>query len=70
VKNVAAEVADSLCESIATKLEGRVLGTFSSKLVFVLVFLFWSFLNIFGFNTNTFCLLFIVGTSMKCLLLA
>ena len=31
VKNVAAEIADKLCQSVATKLEGRVLGTFNSK---------------------------------------
>ena len=30
-KNVAADIADKLCESIRTKLEGRVLGTFTSK---------------------------------------
>ncbi|XP_064595569.1 signal recognition particle receptor subunit alpha-like [Liolophura sinensis] len=28
-KNVAAEIAQKLCDSVATKLEGRVLGTFS-----------------------------------------
>ncbi|XP_077985006.1 signal recognition particle receptor subunit alpha-like [Glandiceps talaboti] len=27
-KNVAADIADKLCESVATKLEGKVLGTF------------------------------------------
>jgi signal recognition particle receptor subunit alpha len=27
-KNVAAEIAEKLCDSVATKLEGRVLGTF------------------------------------------
>ncbi|GFT37505.1 signal recognition particle receptor subunit alpha homolog, partial [Nephila pilipes] len=29
-KNVAADIADKLCESVATKLEGKVLGTFTS----------------------------------------
>lgn len=29
-KNVAAEIADKLCESIASKLEGKVLGTFNT----------------------------------------
>ncbi|KAI0220040.1 Signal recognition particle receptor subunit alpha [Lamellibrachia satsuma] len=29
-KNVAADIADKLCESIRTKLEGRVLGTFTT----------------------------------------
>ncbi|GIY54243.1 signal recognition particle receptor subunit alpha homolog [Caerostris darwini] len=28
-KNVAADIADKLCESVATKLEGKVLGTFT-----------------------------------------
>ena len=30
-KNVAADIADQLCQSVSTKLEGRVLGTFSGK---------------------------------------
>ena len=30
-KNVASEISDKLCESIRTKLKGRVLGTFTSK---------------------------------------
>ena len=30
-KNVAADIADQLCESVATKLEGKVLGTFESE---------------------------------------
>ena len=30
-KNVAADIAIKLCESVATKLEGRVLGTFGSE---------------------------------------
>merc|ERR1712018_135220 len=29
-KNVASEVADKLCQSVAAKLEGKVLGTFST----------------------------------------
>ena len=29
-KNVAAEISEKLCDSVATKLEGRVLGTFNS----------------------------------------
>lgn len=29
-KNVAAEIAEKLCESVVTKLEGKVLGTFTS----------------------------------------
>merc|ERR1719369_2123456 len=29
-KNVASEVADKLCQSVASKLEGKVLGTFST----------------------------------------
>ena len=28
-KNVAAEISDKLCESVAVKLEGKVIGTFS-----------------------------------------
>jgi signal recognition particle receptor subunit alpha len=34
-KNVASEIAEKLCDSVAGKLEGRVLGTFQglSKLV-------------------------------------
>ena len=30
-KNVASDIAEKLCNSVATKLEGKVLGTFSSK---------------------------------------
>jgi signal recognition particle receptor subunit alpha len=30
MKNVASEIADSLCKSVATKLEGKVLGTFNT----------------------------------------
>lgn len=30
-KNVAADIALQLCESVASKLEGKVMGTFSSK---------------------------------------
>lgn len=30
-KNVAAEIAVQLCESVAKKLEGKVMGTFTSK---------------------------------------
>ena len=29
-KNVAMEIADKLCESVASKLQGKVLGTFNS----------------------------------------
>ena len=28
-KNVAAEIAEKLCDSVAAKLEGKVIGTFS-----------------------------------------
>ena len=31
VKNVAAEIADKLCASIVTKLEGKTIGTFRGK---------------------------------------
>ena len=37
-KNVAAEIADKLCESVARKLEGKVLGTFNSKQLLVSTF--------------------------------
>ena len=30
-KNVAADISSKLCDSVATKLEGKVLGTFSGK---------------------------------------
>ena len=30
-KNVAADISEKLCESVAAKLEGKVLGTFGSK---------------------------------------
>ena len=30
-KNVAVEIADKLCESVAAKLDGKVIGTFSGK---------------------------------------
>lgn len=30
-KNVAADIAVQLCESVANKLEGKVMGTFSSE---------------------------------------
>lgn len=30
-KNVAADIASKLCESVAKKLEGKVMGTFTSK---------------------------------------
>lgn len=33
-KNVAADIAAKLCESVATKLEGKVLGTFGSEFCF------------------------------------
>jgi len=32
-KNVAADIAVQLCESVANKLEGKVMGTFSSKYI-------------------------------------
>ena len=31
-KNVAAEISIQLCDSVAKKLEGKVMGTFTSKL--------------------------------------
>ena len=31
-KNVAADISEKLCDSVATKLEGKVLGTFSGKI--------------------------------------
>ena len=30
-KNVAQDIAEKLCDSVASKLEGKVLGTFTSK---------------------------------------
>jgi hypothetical protein len=33
---VAADIAVKLCDSVAAKLEGKVLGTFSSKFVILL----------------------------------
>ena len=33
-KNVAADIAEKLCDSVAAKLEGKVLGTFGSMCVF------------------------------------
>ena len=30
-KNVAAEISEKLCNSVATKLAGKVIGTFSGK---------------------------------------
>lgn len=30
-KNVAADIASQLCDSVAKKLEGKVMGTFTSK---------------------------------------
>ena len=33
-KNVAADISEKLCDSVATKLEGKVLGTFSGKSVY------------------------------------
>ena len=33
-KNVAADIAVKLCDSVATKLEGKVLSTFSGKQAF------------------------------------
>lgn len=35
-KNVAADIAVQLCESVANKLEGKVMGTFSSKYLHVI----------------------------------
>ena len=31
-KNVAAEIAEKLCNSVAAKLEGKTIGTFSGEL--------------------------------------
>ena len=31
-KNVAADISEKLCDSVAAKLEGKVLGTFGSKI--------------------------------------
>lgn len=36
-KNVASDIATKLCDSVAAKLEGRVLGTFSSKKYIVIL---------------------------------
>ncbi len=36
-KNVAADISEKLCDSVATKLEGKVLGTFSGKAAVALV---------------------------------
>lgn len=36
-KNVAADISEKLCDSVATKLEGKVLGTFSGKTAVALV---------------------------------
>lgn len=30
-KNVAADISSQLCDSVAKKLEGKVMGTFTSK---------------------------------------
>lgn len=38
-KNVASEIAENLCESVATKLEGKVLGTFKSQFITVFYYL-------------------------------
>ena len=40
-KNVAADIAAKLCESVATKLEGKVLGTFGSEFWFSLSSYIW-----------------------------
>lgn len=32
-KNVAADIASQLCDSVAKKLEGKVMGTFTSKYI-------------------------------------
>ena len=34
-KNVAADISEKLCDSVATKLEGKVLGTFSGKAIMI-----------------------------------
>ena len=34
-KNVAADISAKLCDSVATKLEGKVLGTFSGKAIMI-----------------------------------
>ena len=36
-KNVAADISEKLCDSVATKLEGKVLGTFSGKIMVVII---------------------------------
>lgn len=33
-KNVAADIASQLCDSVAKKLEGKVMGTFTSKYIY------------------------------------
>lgn len=37
-KNVAADIADKLCQSVASKLEGKVIGTFSGELDNFIIF--------------------------------
>ena len=32
-KNVAAEIADKLCDSVTAKLAGKTIGTFSGKIM-------------------------------------
>lgn len=41
-KNVAADIADKLCESVSTRLVGKVLGTFSSESLHYMNLLFLS----------------------------
>lgn len=41
-KNVAAEIAVQLCESVAKKLEGKVMGTFTSKCPCGILRVVWS----------------------------
>lgn len=33
-KNVAADIAAQLCDSVASKLQGKVMGTFTSECIF------------------------------------
>lgn len=32
-KNVAAEISEKLCDSVATKLDGKIIGTFSGEVM-------------------------------------
>ena len=51
-KNVAADIAAKLCESVATKLEGKVLGTFGSEFWFSLSSYIWK-VWFWGFWTHS-----------------